>query len=140
MRLMQTLRQEKNGQWRVARDLAARRFEVQSSIVKVAKRWIQAPDLTTMVKAVEARQDRCTQTDAKTSQYYEPLYKAMCREHDVWKIRTSELLDLFLCENCLVEKETVYHTGSEEEILCWLPFHFNGKCYKVRRRLEEGYF
>lgn len=133
-------RQEKNGEWRVARDLAARRFLVQTSIVKVIKRWIQAPNLATMVKAVEAPISESTQTDAKTSGYYEPLYEAMCRERDVWKIRTSELLDLLLCDHCKLEKQEVYHTGSNEEIIDWLPWHFNGKCYKVRSRFEQGYF
>ena len=98
--------------------------------MQVIRRWIREG---------KASISQSTQTEVETSRYYEPLYEAMCRERDMWKMRASDFLDLLLCEDCCVEKKEVYYTGSREEIIGWAPDHFNANCYKVRCRFQDGY-
>ena len=83
--------QVKNGEWWIARDLAARRFHVENSIVKYTRRWINGNSLGTHMKAIEASsalESKATQTEQNsdenknTSQHFETLYDAMCRERD----------------------------------------------------------
>lgn len=138
--------QEKQGEWQIARDLAARRFHVENSIVKYTRRWINGESLGDYLKAIEApliSVSKATQTEvsgeekARITSRFETLYDAICRERDMWQGRCSDLLDLCLCDDCKVQKEEVYYTGSREEIICWKPCNCSGDCKRVRYRFQD---
>lgn len=102
---------EKEGLWRIAREIEARRRQVEKSIVKYIRRWMNGNWFYDFVKAEgppSNQESKATQTEPNgedaVSSYFEVLYDAVCRERDMWQFRSSELLDLILCKHCEEEK------------------------------------